>query len=85
MSLDATPKDDYRWLLPVILENLGGSARAFQILAEIAMDIHFRPEDAKVLSNGEERWKNWARWVRKDLTRNGTLRTDSAFGWWELA
>jgi len=72
-------------MIPLILENLGGRARARQVLTEIEMDVHFRSGDFAILSNIEERWKNWARWVREDLVRDGILRADSSYGWWELA
>jgi len=44
-----------------------------------------KQRDFDVVSSGEERWRNTARWRRNALVKLGFLRADSPRGTWEIS
>lgn len=73
-----------------LLESLlamGGRGNAEEVLRnmKVKMGPILRAKDFEVVSSGEERWRNTARWRRNALAKLGFLRTDSARGIWEIS
>jgi len=66
---------------------LGGKGNAQEVLGnmKVKMDPILKPKDFTVVSSGEERWRNTARWRRNALVKLGFLRADSARGIWEIS
>lgn len=74
-----------------LLESLaalpGGKGSAEDVLRSMKSKMApiFKPKDFDVVSSGEERWRNTARWRRNALVKLGFLRTDSPRGIWEIS
>jgi len=66
---------------------LGGKGSAEDVLQnmKVKMGPALKPRDFEVVSSGEERWRNTARWRRNALVKLGFLRTDSPRGIWEIS
>jgi len=84
-----TPSEAYR--LPILraLVEMGGSARArdvlarvFEIMRPILKEVDYEPLTS---SRGELRWHNTAEWVRWDLVQEGLMKGDSPRGIWEIS
>lgn len=74
-----------------LLESLaglaGGKASAEEVLQSMKSKMApiLTPKDFDVVSSGEERWRNTARWRRNALVKLGFLRAGSARGIWEIS
>lgn len=74
-----------------LLESLaalpGGKGTAEEVLQGMKSKMApiLKPKDFDVVSSGEERWRNTARWRRNALLKLGFLRTDSPRGIWEIS
>jgi hypothetical protein len=69
------------------LVGLGGKGSAEEVLRSMKLKMGpiLKPKDFDVVSSGEERWRNTARWRRNALLKLGFLRADSARGVWEIS
>jgi hypothetical protein len=70
------------------LTELGGSAHCSKVLdrMEELLEDKLLPGDLETRGkNGEPVWQNNARWERQRMVNEGILRSDSKFGYWELA
>ena len=65
---------------------LGGKSSAEEVLQNMKsrMAPILKPRDFDVVSSGEERWRNTARWRRNALVKLGLLKPDSPRGIWEI-
>ena len=74
-----------------LLESLaalpGGKGSAEEVLQSMKSKMApiLKPKDFDVVSSGEERWRNTARWRRNALVKLGFLRADSLRGIWEIS
>lgn len=69
------------------LNEFGGSARSSDVLEKMQEMLKDRltPRDLETRSDGRVIiWENNARWERAAMVREGILRNDSKFGYWEL-
>lgn len=70
------------------LKELGGNARRSDILEQMREMLKDRltPRDIETRSDGRVIiWENNAAWERNAMVEEGILRSDSKFGYWELA
>ena len=70
------------------LKELGGHARRSDILEQMRVILKDRltPRDIETRSSGREIiWENNVAWERNAMVEEGILRSDSKFGYWELA
>lgn len=85
-----TPKTDKNVLRKNIikaLRTLGGRARVADVIEEMGRQLKgkFLPGDLEWReSTNEYAWQNNAKWERYRMTQDGTLRSDSPRGYWEL-
>lgn len=80
------PEREYVFPLLRALRAAGGSAPMQQVLAAMECEVGPRltPKDRGTLQLGEIRWRNRARWVRRDLVEAGMLASHSRRGIWEI-
>src|SRR4051812_46874925 len=69
-------KQFYSPILKAIVD-MGGSGRVKEVLDRVEKTLPYRDVDRAVVAKGEERWRNTARFARKDLVQLGLLRHDS--------
>jgi hypothetical protein len=85
-----TPKTDKKVLREYIiqaLKRLGGRAKVSNVIEDMGrqLDGKLLPGDLEWReSTGEYAWQNNAKWERYKMTQDGTLRSDSPRGFWEL-
>jgi hypothetical protein len=85
-----SPKTDKKVLRKYIiqaLKKLGGRARVPDVIEEMGRHLEGKllPGDLEWReSTGEYAWQNNAKWERYRMTQDGTLRSDSPRGYWEL-
>ena len=85
-----TPKTDKSVLRKNIIKallTLGGRARVADVVEEVGRQLKGRllPGDLEWReSTNEYAWQNNAKWERYRMTQDGTLRSDSPRGYWEL-
>ena len=85
-----TPKTDKNVLRKNIikaLRTLGGRARVADVIEEMGRQLKGKllPGDLEWReSTNEYAWQNNAKWERYHMTQDGTLRSDSSRGYWEL-
>lgn len=85
-----TPKTDKKVLRKYIiqaLKKLGGRARVSDVIEEMGRQLEGKllPGDMEWReSTSEYAWQNNAKWERYKMTQDGTLRSDSPRGYWEL-
>lgn len=78
-------EQDFYGLICDVLFELGGSARARDVLERVGERVSVAEADLQALPvSGQLRWINRARWARKRLIGYGLLRVGCAWGWWEL-
>ncbi len=83
-----TPNSILREYIVQALTEFGGSARSADVLERMREMLKGRltPRDIETRSDGRAIvWENNARWERAAMVREGILRDDSKFGYWELA
>ena len=86
-----TPKTDKMVLRRNIikaLRTLGGRAKVADVIEEMGRQLEGKllPGDLEWReSTNEYAWQNNAKWERYKMTQDGTLRSDSPRGFWELA
>ena len=69
------------------LMKLGGSARVAEVIEEMGQQLEGKllPGDLEWReATNEYVWQNNAKWVRYQMTQDGTLRSDSPYGIWAL-
>jgi len=85
-----SPKTDKQTLRENIvraLKQLGGRARVPEVIEEMGRQLEDKllPGDMEWReSTAEYAWQNNAKWERYKMTQDGTLRSDSQRGYWEL-
>lgn len=85
-----TPKTDKNVLRKNIikaLRTLGGQAKVADVIEEMGLQLkgNLLPGDLEWReSTNEFAWQNNAKWERYRMTQDGTLRSDSPRGYWEL-
>ncbi|RLB85046.1 MAG: hypothetical protein DRH15_03980 [Deltaproteobacteria bacterium] len=85
-----TPKTDKSVLrkhIIMALRTLGGRARVADVIKEMGRQLKGKllPGDLEWReSTNEYAWQNNAKWERYRMTQDGTLRSDSPRGYWEL-
>ncbi|MET8909526.1 winged helix-turn-helix domain-containing protein [Micromonospora sp. NPDC004551] len=81
-----TPQKAFRAYILAILQEAGGRQEADKLLAELErrMEHVFLEGDYRVLDGGEVRWRNAARWERKDMVDEGLIKPTEHRGVWEL-
>jgi septal ring factor EnvC (AmiA/AmiB activator) len=70
------------------LKELGGYARRYNVLEQMREMLKDRLTPRDIETRGDGRviiWENNAAWERNAMVQEGILRTDSKFGYWELA
>lgn len=83
---EKTPQDAFRRPILEALYELGGSAKASDVLKRVeeSMRSQLNPIDRKALASGAPRWRNTAQWERYNMVEAGLLKKDSPRGLWEL-
>ncbi|HCO92857.1 MAG TPA: hypothetical protein DIU00_02720 [Phycisphaerales bacterium] len=82
-----TNKDVLRKNIVKALRTLGGRAKVADVIKEMGRQLESKllPGDMEWRkSTGEYAWQNNAKWERYRMTQDGTLRSDSPRGYWEL-
>lgn len=85
--LDKTDNTVLRGSIVQILRKLGGRGKVSDILDEMeeALKGSFLPGDLEMRQDGKTiAWRNNAQWERLRMVHDGTLRSDSPNGIWEL-
>ena len=83
-----TPEEAFELPILETLVELEGRAYAGEVLArvEAKMKDALTPYDYQPVPSGSElRWRNAARWCRKDLVDKGLMVRDSPRGIWEIS
>jgi len=84
---EVTPEADYALPILEALIEMGGSGRSSEVLDKVfdKMNDRLKPKDLEKIPSGTSiRWKNYARWERKNLILEGYLKKDSPRGIWEI-
>jgi len=84
-SQRATSRASFSSAIIKVLKRLGGRARAKDVLSGVESELNLSQADLKKRSNGQVVWRNNAQWAQQQLKKKGVLRSDSQWGWWELA
>jgi hypothetical protein len=87
-NLPKTSKEVLRQAIIRALKKLGNRARVVDVLDEMERQLAGKllPGDLAVRQDGKTLvWRNNAQWERLRMTRDGTLRSDSPNGIWELS
>lgn len=84
-SSGRTPASEFRQSIVDVLKELGGKGRAKDVTAGVGEKVHLRPSDLERLGNGQVVWEHAVAWARVRLVKQGTLKSDSPRGMWELA
>ena len=82
-----TDKNILRKNILKALQTLGGRAKVADVIEEMGRQLKGKllPGDLEWReSTNEYAWQNNTKWERYRMTRDGTLRSDSARGYWEL-
>jgi len=85
-SSTTTPHDDFTFPILESLHELGGAATRDAVLNKVENKLkdQLTPRDFERLrSCGDVRWRNRASFQRKNMIREGLLRSDSPYGKWE--
>ena len=79
-------KDTLRRTLIESLKTFGGSARKIEVEDEMERRLRgiLTDADCEHLSDGTERWRKSAQWMRYRLVQEGILKANSPRGIWEL-
>ena len=80
-----TPQAEFRQPIVDVLEELGGRGRAEDVKARVGERVQLRSGDLEQYESGQVVWKNSIAWARNTLKDEGILKSDSPWGWWELA
>ncbi len=80
-----TPPASFRQPIVDVLKKLGGRGRTKDVLNRVESQVNLNQADLKKRSNGQLVWQNNAQWARLKLKEDGVLKSDSQWGWWELA
>jgi hypothetical protein len=84
---EQTPATYYKPLIVEYLKSKGGSARASDVVKWIQdrMEGKLRPGDFQLRSGGGGTvWQNNVHWARQTLVKEGILKNDSPYGFWEI-
>ncbi|MBP1231655.1 hypothetical protein JOE40_001299 [Arthrobacter sp. PvP102] len=83
---DATPQREFRQFILASLRDAGGLQTVDQVLFEVErrMRSRFREADYELVSKGEVKWRNAARWERNDMVDDGLIKKSVRRGVWEL-
>ncbi len=86
LAVGCTPQREYRSPIVGALLELGGSAKADDVLGKVYERVQhkLRPADREKMKSGEPRWRLQARFERKNMEMAGLLKPKSPRGWWEL-
>jgi hypothetical protein len=81
-----TAQREFRPYIIEILQQNGGRQEIHKLLLELErrMEPRFLGGDYRLLTDGEVRWRNAARWERKEMVEDGLLKPNSDRGVWEL-
>jgi hypothetical protein len=81
-----TPQKAFRRYILGILQEAGGRQETDRLLAELErrMERTFLEDDYRILDGHEVRWRNAARWERKDMVEDGLIKRPENRGVWEL-
>jgi len=82
-----TDKEVLRRNIIKALRTLGGRAKVADVIEEMGrqLEVKLLPGDLEWReSTSEYAWQNNAKWERYSMTQDGTLRSDSPRGFWEL-
>lgn len=83
-----TPESQYRVPILRVLSEMGGSAKASDVLERVGqiMKPHLKKVDFEPLASGPDnpRWRNAAQWARNSMVNQGFLKRDSQRGVWEI-
>ncbi len=85
---EKTSQREYRIPILEALVELGGRALSSKVLekVEIKMKTVLKSVDYEDIPSGHDvRWRNTARWERKNMVQEGLLRSDSPIGVWEIS
>ena len=80
-----TPQAAFRQPILDVLEELGGRGRAKDVRARVREQVQLRSGDLAQYDGGQVVWENSVAWARQKLKDEGVLKSDSPWGWWELA
>lgn len=80
------PESEYWIPILQILVEAGGASRSRDVIAILGDRLRSRlmPRDWDVLSMGEVRWQNRARFARLRMKEQGLVSSDSPRGIWEI-
>lgn len=83
-----TPERQYRVPILQVLSEMGGSAKAADVLERVGdiMKPSLKKVDFEPLASGPDnpRWRNATQWARNSMVNEGLLKRDSARGVWEI-
>lgn len=83
-----TPESQYRVPILRVLSEMGGSAKASDVLERVGeiMKPQLKKVDFEPLASGPDnpRWRNAAQWARNSMVNQGFLKRDSPRGVWEI-
>ncbi|MBX3351825.1 MAG: winged helix-turn-helix domain-containing protein [Phycisphaeraceae bacterium] len=84
-----TPEAAYREPILRILQSMGGSGKAADVLEMVGqiMKPRLQSVDFDPLASGPDnpRWRNAAQWARNSMVKEGLLKSDSLRGVWEIS
>ncbi|HEX5370891.1 MAG TPA: winged helix-turn-helix domain-containing protein [Dehalococcoidia bacterium] len=82
---DATPKQVYRRPILEELVKAGGQSTVSTVLDALEERIPFLRSDYLKIKTGETRWRNRAKWARKDLQEEGLIEPSTGRGLWVIS
>jgi len=81
-----TPQRDFRAFILRVLQDRRGRGEVDAVLAEVEsrMAEALTDGDYELVDNDEVRWRNAARWERKDMVADGLIAPSEQRGIWQL-
>lgn len=83
-----TPESTYYRPILEALVARGGSSPVAPVLEDVYAKVQgllTELDHQPLEGNGEIRWRNRAKWARKDMVKDGRLKGDSRHGVWEIS
>lgn len=82
-----TPEEAFRRPILEALEELGGSAKAAEVLKQVKQKMKnvLTTYDRQKLSSGSVRWQKMAQFCRFRLVQEGLMKSGSPRGIWEIS
>ncbi|HWR64912.1 MAG TPA: winged helix-turn-helix domain-containing protein, partial [Bellilinea sp.] len=82
-----TPYEKFRLPTLTVLSEMGGRARAFQVMdrvGKLMVEILNKADREIMITSKEPHWRNRNRWARQDMVEEGLLEAHPGQGIWQI-